>query len=129
MTELGIKFPLAIVYLQVWVTSLVSLLFFSLLNHQVGCLQRIQNRKVRVVFSLKKFDHVSVSHEQLGLPNISEEIEIHSLAAFHCHCFSHQCLQLQPPITFGRSHTYNTWCKAYFANSTYHHLVRTQTYF
>ena len=68
---------------------------------------------VRVVFSLKKFDHVSVPREQLGWPNISEEIEIRSLVAFHCHYFSCQCLQLQPPITFGRSHTYNTWCKAY----------------
>ena len=28
-----------------------------LLNHQVGCLQHIQNRAMRVVFSLKKFDH------------------------------------------------------------------------
>ena len=100
-----------------------------LLNHQVGCLQLIQNRAVRVVFSLKKFDHVSVPHEQLGWPNISEEIEIRSLAAFHHHCFSRQCLQLQPPITFGRSHTYNTRCKAYFANSTYHHLARTQQSF
>ena len=66
-----------------------------LLNHQVGCLQRIQNREVRVVFSLKKYDHVSVPREQLGWPNISEEIEIRSLAAFHRHCFSRQCLQLQ----------------------------------
>ena len=88
-----------------------------LLNHQVGCLQLIQNRAVRVVFSLKKFDHVSVPCEQLGWPNILEEIEIRNLAAFHHHCFSRQCLQLQPPITFGRSHTYNTQCKDYFANS------------
>ena len=100
-----------------------------LLNHQVGHLQRIQNRAVRVVFSLKKFDHVSVSCEQLGWHNIAEEIEIRSLAAFHHHRFSHHCLQLQRPITFGRSHTYNTWCKTYFANSTYHHLARTQQYF
>ena len=100
-----------------------------ILNHQVGRLQHIQNRTVRVVFSLKKFDHVSVPHEQLGWPNISEEIEIRSLAAFHRHCFSRQCLQLQPPITFDRSHTYHTRCKAYFVNSTYHHLARTQQYF
>ena len=36
------------------------------LNHQVGCLQRIQNGAVRVAFSLKKFDHVSVPRVQLG---------------------------------------------------------------
>ena len=100
-----------------------------LLNHQVGRLQCIQNRAVRVVFSLKNFDHVSLPCEQLGWPNISEEIDIHSLAAFHRHCFSHQCLQMQPPITFGCSHTYNTQCKAYFANNNYHYLARTQQYF
>ena len=89
----------------------------------------IQNRAVRVIFSLKKFDHVSVPRDQLGWPNISEEIEIHSLAEFHRHCFRCQCLQLQPPITFSCSHTYNTRHKAYFVNSTYHHLARAQQYF
>ena len=129
---------LPISFLKLLMESLISSCFMyalpvwgpPLLNRQVGHLQRIQNRAVRVVFSLNKFDHVSVPREQLGWPNISEEIEIRSLAAFHRHCFSRQCLQLQPPITFGCSHcTYNTRCKAYFANSTYHHLARTQQYF
>jgi len=59
-----------------------------LLSYQVGRLQRIQNRAVRVVFSLNKFDHMSIPHEQLGWPDVSDEIEICSLAVFHCHCFS-----------------------------------------
>ena len=100
-----------------------------LLNHQVGRLQRTQNRAVWVAFFLKKFDHVSVPREQLGWPNISEEIEIRSLTAFHRHWFSRQCLQLQPPMTFGRTHTYNTQCKTYFAKIIYHYLARTQQYF
>jgi len=30
-----------------------------------------------------------------GWPDVSDEIEIHSLAAFHGYCFSQQCLRLQ----------------------------------
>jgi len=76
-----------------------------LLSYQVGRLQHMQNRAVRVVFSLKKFDHVSIPREQLGWPDVSDEIKICSLAAFHHHCFSRQCLL---PITFGHSHIYDT---------------------
>ena len=76
----------------------------TVLNDQVGRLLHIQNRVVRVVFSFKKFDHVSVLCEQLSWP---EENKIHSLAAFHCYCFSSQFLKLQPPIKFGRPHKHS----------------------
>ena len=45
-----------------------------LLSQQVSRLQRIQNRAVRMVLSLRKFDHISVPHQQLGWPSIPQQI-------------------------------------------------------
>ena len=100
-----------------------------LLSQQVGRLQRIQNRAVRMVSSLRKFDHVSVPRRQLGWTSIPQQVKILSLAAFHHHYFDCRCLQLKPSIMFGRSHDYHTRCKQYYANSSRCQLSRTQQYF
>ena len=46
-----------------------------------------------------------------------------------CYYKQKETLQLDPPIVFGRQHSYNTRCGDHFANTCNSKLSRTRKYF
>ena len=98
---------------------------------QVACLQRLQNRAIRVTKCLRKYDHVSLHCLQLNWLPISHQIMFKpSCAMYRYYHDGHQpCLTFDPPIVFGACHSYNTRCKDSFANLLTCRLSTTKRYF
>ena len=91
-------------------------------------LQRQHNWAVRIVKNLKKFDHVSAHHTELGW------LPVDALICYHALCTMHQLYHrtftlLNPPILFGPQHTYSTRCPPTFANTVRCRLSQTQSFF
>ena len=97
---------------------------------QVAHLQHLQNRAIRVTKSLRKYDHVSTHRNNLNWLLISHQIKFRSICAVLC--YYHQntgCLLLDPPIQFGRQHSYQTRCRENFASVALCHLASTKRHF
>jgi len=91
---------------------------------QISRLQCLQNRAIRINKSLCKFDHVSSHRWELGWLSI----QLQSVAAMYRYYKYKEVLQLDPPIVFGRQHSYDTHCGD-FANICNTKLSRTKRYF
>ena len=96
---------------------------------QISRLQRMQNRAVRITKSLRKSDHVSAHRKDLCWLSIPDMIQLQSVAAMYHYYKRKEVLKLDPPIVFGRQHSYDTRCGDYFANICSTKLCRTRRYF
>ena len=95
---------------------------------QVGRLQRLQNRAIRITKCLKKYDHVSQHRQQLKWLPISHQIKFRSACAMYRY-YHQPCMIFDPPIVFGARHCYNSRCKDSFANLLTCRLTTTKRYF
>ena len=96
---------------------------------QVSRLKNLQNRAIRVTRSLCKHDHISMHHNVLKWLPISYQIKLRSVAAMS-RCYRQKgCLLLDPPILYGRQHSYQTRCREYFASVDLCRLASTKRHF
>jgi len=72
---------------------------------------------------------VSAHRRELCWLSIHDMIQLQSVAAVYYYYRHKEVLQLDPPIIFGRQHSYDTCCGDYFANICNTKLFRTKTYF
>ena len=102
----------------------------SLKQHLAKCLECLQNRAVRLLFHLHKFDHITEYYCRVGWLPLPELIKYHSLCIiFHqFHCYG-RGIPLEPPIQFGRLTDYHTRTKDYFSHPVRCRLSLTQTFF
>jgi len=101
----------------------------SLYQQDLQCLQRLQNRGVRLIFSLNKFDHVSDFYKQLQWLNFSQLIQLRLVCVmFHQYHKSKEIL-LQPPIQFGNTSLYHTRTQPHFANLSRCQLSQNKQFF
>ena len=91
-------------------------------------LQRQHNWAVRIVKSLRKYDHVSAHQVSLGWLPVETLIRYWTLCTMH-QLYHKQTVLLDPPILFGSEHNYSTQCPLTFANFSRRRLSRTQTSF
>ena len=74
----------------------------SLKQHLVGRLERLQNRAVRLLFHLRKYDHITGYYHRVGWLPLSQLIRYHSLCTmFHQFRCDGKGIPLEPPIQFG----------------------------
>ena len=92
-------------------------------------LRRMQNRAVRLAFSLKKYDHVSDYYKQLHWFPLDQLINFHSLCSMHKQFHQRRCIPLEPPIEFGQSHSHNTRSSSSFARIVWYKLSFSQRFF
>ena len=107
--------------LPVWGPSLSS----QLSSH----LKRMQNRAVRLAFSLKRYDHVSDYYKQLHWLPLNQLIKFRSLCSMHKQFHQRRCIPLEPLIQFGQSHSYNTRTSSSFARIVQYKLKFSQRFF
>jgi len=93
----------------------------------VNRLQRQQNWAVCIVKKLRKFDHVSAHHADLGWLSVEDSIKYRTLIAMRQVYLGNSLLD--PPILFGSQHQYSTRCPLTYANTNRCHLSQTQTFF
>ena len=79
-------------------------------------LQRIQNRAVRMTCGLRKYDHVSQYRANLGWLPMSEFVKYRTILTMFGQHYLGEGILLQPPIDFGRKHSYRTRCSPWFAD-------------
>ena len=92
-------------------------------------LQRFQNRAVRLIFSLHKFDHVSNYYKQLQWFNLDQLIQFR-LVCMIFHQYHHsQSILLKQPIQFENHTSHFTRTQPHFANLYRCRLSRTQKFF
>ena len=97
---------------------------------QVTRLQRLHNRAIRVTKSLRKYDHITRHRNNLNWLPISYQIKfrsIHAMLRYYRQDIG--CLLLDPPIQFGRQHSYQTRCRENFANVAMCRLTSTMRHF
>ena len=58
----------------------------------------MQNRVVRLAFSLKKYDHISDYYKQLHWFPLDQLIKFLSLCSMHKRFHQRRCIPLEPPI-------------------------------
>ena len=73
---------------------------------QVSRLQNLQNRAIWVTRSLHKYDHISMHRNVLKWLPISYQIKLRNVAAMSRYYRQKGCLLLDPPILYGRQHSY-----------------------
>ena len=64
-------------------------------------LKRLQNRAVRLAFSLKRYDHVSDYYKQLNWLPLDQFIKFCSICSMYKQFHQRCCIPLEPPIQFG----------------------------
>ena len=95
----------------------------------VSRLQRLQNWGIRIVYSLRKCDHVSKYCNKLSWLPVHNHIRHRCLCAMHHYHYSKDdIIPLDPPILFGSLHNHNTRHPSTFANAHRCHLATTQRY-
>ena len=107
--------------LSVWGPSLNKDLFSRL------C--RLYNRAVRVTCGLRKYDHVSDCRLGLRWLPLDLLIQHRALNVMYRYYTDDNCILLNPPVAFGREHTYTTRTPPYFANIFRCHLSFTKKFF
>ena len=80
--------------------------------------------------SLRKCDHVSSHHHNLNWLPVSHQIKLRSLCTMFRYYYQRgKCLQLDPPVQYGRQHSYQTRCRDSFASVILCHLASTKSNF
>ena len=98
----------------------------SLTQNQLLRLQRLQNRAVRLAFSLNRSDHTSEYYRKIRWLKVTRLIQFHlACVIFHQYC-AVRGIMFVPPIEFGNCTPYNTRTPPYFANSNRTRLLQTQ---
>ena len=98
-----------------------------LTQNLVDRLQRLQNWGIRIVYSLRKYDHVSKYRNNLSWLPIKNHIRYRCLCAMHHYHYSQDnVIPLDPPILFGSLHNHNTRHPTTYANTERCHLSSTQ---
>ena len=93
------------------------------LNVQLSSrLKRMQNRAVRLAFSLKKYDHVSDYYKRLHWLPLNQFIKFRSVCSMYKQFHQGRCIPLEPPIQFGQSHSHHTRTSSSFARIVRYNL-------
>ena len=101
-----------------------------LMQNLVHRLQRLQNWGIRIIYSLRKYDHVSKYRNKLLWLPIKNHIRYRCLCAMHHYHYSqNNVIPLNPPILFGSYHNHNTRHPTTYANIERCYLTTTQKYF
>ena len=77
----------------------------TLLNYNIlSRLEKMLNRAIRMVYGLRKFDHVSTLQRKLGCLPFQFLIQYHCLLVLYHHYHSDEknTILLSPPLQFGR---------------------------
>ena len=85
---------------------------------------------IRATKSLQKYDHISRHRNNLNWLPISYQIKfrsIHAMLLYYRQDIG--CLLLDPPIQFGRQHSYQTRCRENFASVAMCRLASTMRHF
>jgi len=98
-------------------------------KNQISRLRHLQNQAIWITKFLSKFDHVSAHHKELCWLSIPDMIQLQSGSPMYRYYRHKEVLPLDPPIVFGRQHSYDTRCGDYFANTCNTSLFRTKRYF
>jgi len=92
----------------------------------IQCLQYLHNWDIHITASIGRFDHVSEHHSKIHWLTVS------SLIKYRCLCakiYHGDGIVLDPPITFGTSHTYCTRSSNRFIQAELCRLSRTKKLF
>ena len=92
-------------------------------------LKRMQNRAVRLAFSLKKYDHVSDYYKRLHWLPLDQFIKFRSVCSMYKQFHQRRCIPLEPPIQFGQSHSHYTRTSSSFARIVRYNLNFSQRFF
>jgi len=94
-------------------------------------LEKMFNRAIRVVYGLRKFDHVCTLRRKLGWLSVQSLIQHHCLFMLYRHYHSdvENTIQLSPPIKFGKQSCCDTKTAPYFAAPNRYRLSFTQNFF
>ena len=88
----------------------------ALQQRYISHLQWMQNRGIRLLCNLKKYNHVSSHRLDLRWLSVQEQIKQSILSCMYHQCHYQTCLMLHPPIQFGTTHSYFTRSNRQFAN-------------
>ena len=99
----------------------------SLTQDQLLRLQRLQNRAVRLVFSLNKYDHISEpDYQRLHWLGVSRLIQFRLTCVMYHQYNGARGIIFVPPIQFGNCTLYDTRTPPYYANLSSVRLSQTQ---
>ena len=101
----------------------------SLYQHNLQRLQRLQNRAVRLIFSLHKFNHVSEHYKRLQWLDLDQLIQFRLVCVMFHQYHRSKGILLLPPIEFGNHTPYHTRTQPHFANPYKYRLSQTQHFF
>ena len=101
------------------------------LNQQLlKCLERTQNRVVRLCKNLSKFDHVSEHYRSLSWLPLQQLIQFRSVGMMYHQYHHSRGISLFPPVKFGRCQSsYDTRVADHFVNPERFHLSFSQRFF
>ena len=100
------------------------------LNVQLSSrLKRMQNMAVRLVFSLKKYDHVSDHYKRLHWLPLDQFIKFRFVCSMYKQFHQGHSIPLEPPIQFGQSHSHHTRTSSSFAGIVRFNLKFSQRFF
>ena len=100
----------------------------SMSQNELLRLQRLQNRAVRLVFSLNRNDHIFDYYQELHWLKVTQLIQFCSACVMFHQYHAARGIMFVPPIEFGNRTSYNTRTPSYFANSNRTRLSQTQKY-
>ena len=98
----------------------------SLTQNQLLHLQRLQNRAVRLVFSLNRSDHISEYYQELCWLRVSQLIQFHLACVMYHQYNAVRGIMFMPPIQSGNCTLYNIRTPSYYANLRRVRLSQTQ---
>ena len=101
----------------------------SLGTAAVSRLQRLCNRAVRVTCGLRKYDHVSAAHHNLGWLPFNLLVQYRTLVLMHRHYVHDNCVQLDPPLLFSPNHGHNTRQSSHFCSIFCYSIAFGQRFF
>ena len=84
----------------------------------------MQNRAVCLVFSLKKYDHVSDHYKRLHWLPLDQFIKFRSVCSMYKQFHQGHSIPLEPPIQFGQSHSHHTRTSSSFAGIVRFNLTK-----
>ena len=87
----------------------------SLHQNHLQRLKRMQNRGVRLCRNLKKFDHITEHYRALQWLPLEYLIQYRCLCLMNRQYHGYICIDLCPPLQFGRFHQYGTRVRSTFA--------------
>ena len=90
---------------------------------------RLQNRAVRMTYNLRKYDHVSLHRASLRWLPVSVFIRYRSLLTMFYNHYLSKGVALNPPISFGTQHSYETRRPKHCAGITRCRKSFTQRFF